>query len=423
MRGSSDCIYIVLGAATLATSGTVATQGRRYCGVPDSLPPFDIDRDGRSELITRSGTSLYILPGAATLPASNNIASLAEVKTYSGYGGGSGVMSATLDVNNDGYKDLLLNENSFNGGRGRVSIFLSGSIPNSGPLSTAASRYYEGTDAGDSLNIFKDIGDVNDDGVHDYGGNCSISNVCHIMFGSATTLPASGPMTGNGRRYSGIQNMYFSNVTGDAATDIIATSQIGAGFVRIFPGGAALPASSDLSTAGTVFTGSYGTHAIANGVTFSDFNQDGLQDLIINHSKSAANPALVSPGEVCILAGQVSYSSGGTLASVGKCFSGVSDNEVLYQRHNSDINNDGMPDLVLARAGVTTAADVSVVMGRSNFTLMNRQIIASPLWNDSIPGDFYFLKLPLNASNVFDLGIFSTNGVYLLDGRGLFFDP
>ena len=132
---------------------------------------------------------------------------------------------------------------------------------------------------------------------------------------------------------------------------------------------------------------------------------------MINHSKSAANPALVSPGEVRILAGKASYSSGGTLASVGKCFSGVSDNELLLQRHNSDINNDGMPDLVLARAGVTAAADVSVVMGRSDFTLMNRQIIASPLWNDSIPEDFYFFKLPLNASNVFDLGIFSANGL------------
>jgi len=216
------------------------------------------------------------------------------------------------------------------------------------------------------------IGDLNGDGIPDLviSNGCAINANCHVASpgivsvllgnGDGTFQTAVPYNTGGAAALS----VAIGDVNRDGIPDLIVTNQCaqssspcplnGLGFVGVLLGNG----NGTFQTAVL-----YGTGAIVpNSIAIADLNGDGIPDLAIAHSSTSATNV---NGGVSVLLGN---GNGTFQAAVIYNSGAITANSVAIK----DVNGDGIPDLVVANTSqsstVGSPGAVTVLLGNGNGT-------------------------------------------------------
>jgi RHS repeat-associated protein len=356
--------------ATLTHAGDVNGDG--YADLLVGSPQFSNGQAGEGRAVLYLGT----MNGPATAPAWSREGDQA--------GASFGAAMAAGDVNGDGYDDAVVLARSYgNGetGEGRGELFLGGA---SGLAPTPAWTF-ETNQIGASLSNVA-VGDVNGDGYADVlvtsqqfdGGEDEVDEGRAFLFrGSAQGLSTSPIWTGEpniaGARY-GVPAI--ADVNGDGLGDLVIGSpgQSG-GVVYFYPGGSSVPstASTWTATSGQAASG-FGSTIAAIG----DVNGDGYADF------SVGAPSFTSgtkTGRVFVYQGSPSGPSTPpwTLDS-DESGSGFG----LALSPAGDVNGDGHGDLLVAApyySGVSSSGRVLLYHGSPSG-------LGNPVWTANGPPSY-----------------------------------
>ncbi|MDP3213039.1 MAG: FG-GAP-like repeat-containing protein, partial [Deltaproteobacteria bacterium] len=349
------------GGVTTAVTGptwqfTVGVRTAEVGGVPgpniSSGTTLDVNGDGYSDVVVggyHSSTAYVYLGGAGTSLGATPI-TLTQPAGSSDFG--ISVASAG-DVNGDGYSDLAVGASSSTGG-GRAYVYLGGA---SG-LATTPATALTGRDgaSGEFGTVVASAGDVNGDGYADLAvsatGANSNAGAVYVYLGGATglaTTPASsmpGPDGASGRFGRGLASA--GDVNGDGYADLVAAAP----YANSFTGAVYLSLGSAsgllpaLSIPPPSGTGRYGESVASAG----DVNGDGYSDLAVgamgaNGGRGAAYVYLGSSTSLSTTPLTPTGPVGANLYNFGTTLTGA-----------GDVNGDGYADLAVGNYSASSNA-------------------------------------------------------------------
>lgn len=144
-------VYLVFGAAVLPASGAVSTSGVRYNGsnTSDGLrfqAAGDVNGDSVNDLILSRGNKLELILTSPGYPASGSIDS-ASSRTYTKPLATSISGTSVLDVNGDGYNEILATTSDSNGltGNGSLCFMQGAASPPASASMDSVSRCFDGS--------------------------------------------------------------------------------------------------------------------------------------------------------------------------------------------------------------------------------------------------------------------------------------
>lgn len=260
----------------------------------------------------------------------------------------------TLDVNGDGFADVLVGAFGVNGSAGRAYVYLGGALG----LSSTPAATLIGPDLADGRFGYSvaSAGDTNGDGFADvvvgaYGVNSSAGRA-YLYLGGAGGLSSVvgttlvGPDIANGGFGKSVASA--GDIDGDGFGDVIVGAgnlNNGSGRVYVYLGSAAGLSASGSPIFGSVSQGQFGDSVASAG----DVNGDGFADVVVGaYQANFAGRAFLyhgasnglSTNPVTTLTGPdvMSGRFGGSVASAG------------------DVNGDGFADVVVGANGINTNA-------------------------------------------------------------------
>lgn len=244
----------------------------------DGFPDLAVGTYGGSAGIVGKGRAFVFAGGAGGLPDSPLWETAGD--QVAGFLGEA--VAGAGDVNGDGFDDLLVGEQLYDGAfddEGRVHLFLGSPT---GPADVAAWTVSGGSTGalfGDTLGP---AGDINADGYDDvvvgatqWSGRQPREGQVRLFLGSAGGLPDTPDWTfsiGVADAYLGESASGLGDIDADGYDDVVVTAP-GAGMVYVFHGSlGGLPASPD-----EALTYASRVHAAGAG----DINRDGFADLVV----------------------------------------------------------------------------------------------------------------------------------------------
>jgi hypothetical protein len=310
--------------------------GRRSRTVDSSWgTTLDVNGDGYADLLT-SANALFTEEGRAYVYLGGPTGLSTSRSTLQGTGGpyerfGAHVQSAG-DVNGDGFGDALIAGTHWSSDRGRVYVFLGSATG----LPTTAATILLGPDGNGARfgNLVRSAGDVNGDGYGDVviGTPLALSSVgaAHVYLGSATgttSVAIDLPVPDAGMAQFGQAATGLGDLDGDGYGEL-AVSAPGAAHVHIYPGG----------PSGPVLASRYSVTATANAVVGGDADGDGRPDMLATDA-----------GRVLLFAGTATgLSATSTIVASGVPSNGFGSG--LWPP--GDVDGDGYDDLLVAEPSV-----------------------------------------------------------------------
>ncbi|MCX6732333.1 MAG: FG-GAP-like repeat-containing protein, partial [Candidatus Roizmanbacteria bacterium] len=278
----------------------------------------DVNGDGIEDLalLTTAGNGkVYIFFGETNLDTKslNN----ADV-VLSGESGAKLTSSISLvDVNGDGYDDILIGSASYNSYQGRVYIFLGGhSLSNKS--SSQADYVLTGNAPLDGFGMSVSAADVNGDGYNDivvgapmYPNLDTQGQVFLFLGGPSLSNKSAGQADAvfTGEQpfdWFGMGNAKFADLDNDGYKDIVVSGQNSTcnsctvkGKVYVFKGGKTIT-SKPAASADYILTGELAPDGFGASFDVGDFNGDEIQDLLAG---SASYPAHGDKGRAYVFYG------------------------------------------------------------------------------------------------------------------------
>ncbi len=349
-----------VGAIVGATPGPTwqFTVGARTAPVDTSWgTTLDVNGDGYADVVvgahgasTSTGRA-YVYLGGATGLAGVPATTLTGPDGANGNFGGS--VASAGDVNGDGYADLVVGAWTVSGGTGRAHVYLGGPT---GLSSTPATSLTGVTGINSYFGTsVASAGDVNCDGYADvvvgaWGVSGSIGRA-YVYLGGATGLASTAATTLIG---SGASGQFGKSVAsaGDVNGDGYADVVVGSyglGTASIFHGSAAGLSATPATTLAVAAAANWFGESVACA---GDVNGDGYTDVVVG--AGAVNVAFVFHGSVAGVSGTPGTSLVGPDGGVFGYSVGTA----------GDQNGDGYGDVVIgAYAALSTTGRAYVYLG------------------------------------------------------------
>jgi hypothetical protein len=263
---------------------------------------------------------------------------------------GSSVATAG-DVNGDGYSDVVVGANGYNGAQGKVYLYLGGP---SG-LSATASWTAVGENTIDLMG--QDVstaGDVNGDGYSDLivgaSGYSTSTGKAYLYLGGPSGLSATASWTHLGEAASnlfGASVATAGDVNGDGFSDVVIGAYgygTNTGKAYLYLGGpAGLSTTASWSMVGEA-TGNYYGQSVA---TVGDVNGDGYSDVVVG---AYGNSSFTGKAYL-YLGGTSGLSTTASWTAVGEATNNYFGNSVATA---GDVNGDGYSDAIVGAFGYTS---------------------------------------------------------------------
>jgi hypothetical protein len=388
---SNGLVLLNNGAGTFTPGAAAFAPKLATSQAGPNLVAADFNNDGKLDLAVDNGTTVSIYPGAGdgTFTLGKSFASNTEV----GY-------LAASDLDGDGNVDLFIGQ--ANGGAFGGDTF-------DATQAYALMGNGDGTFRGAPYLPFvvtgSNIADLNGDGHADaIGVNANGSLTVYLgdgkgNFNAASTL-ATSPVSIGGTQYTvgGIDSLAIGDINGDGIADLayIATGFNGPGgtpgvFIALGNGQGGFAAPTYYPVPSPLSAGNDYAWAISN-LRLADFNRDGKADLIYNFvdtsSFSGANP----PPSVTYLGNAVQLGNGnGTFQAPqlipyrSAPYAQFAPVETSYVQLITDLNRDGIPDLVFLSQGSsidqtlsTYTSTIQVALGKGDGTFGTPSTVAGP---------------------------------------------
>lgn len=392
--GGNGAIYIFFGSATGWSLDMADTDAdASFCaGAGDSAyyvqGPGDINGDGYNDILisgpgndevdTNSG-EVYLVYGKGSGWGSSVDLSTNADASFRGINSNDLAIGWKLgDINGDTYADFGIQ--SINVDIGKVSIFFGSDSP-SWTLNdsiSSADLTYTGIGEGEGTYLVREIGDLNNDGYDDIAIGSSgyfTGGGVFIIFGMSSGWSTSGNVSAladasyQAEVFSGNDNAVIAtragDVNGDGIDDFVisasATSPTVNSYGRayvIFGKTSGWSTGVNLSGADVIYEVTYDfTGTFHSGVTAAyvgDVNDDGYDDLYFgNQGDHGVYIANYGNMNYLVFGRDSGWFSGSELEDVAdNLFSGVEYQEFVGQVAGAgDINNDGVPDLLMTGNG------------------------------------------------------------------------
>lgn len=268
-----------------------------------------------------------------------------------------------LDINGDGYPDLVVGASGYNSGQGRIYVYYGSSSGLSGTLaSSAASLTIDGTVTNFGSNIA--VGDFNGDGYADVavGNPSAASNAgeVEIFYGSSAGLSSTPgtTITGQSASYLG-WSLAVGDINGDGYGDLGVTAE-GTSHDYIFYGSSTGIPGVNLAT-GSAPTDLWTSDGIpmGNNIAFGDVNGDGKLDVAVSGYNVNGQAYLVLGTGAILPSEDLATNSAGlsvTPISQGGVSQAFGQSPIAF----GDFNGDGYDDLVItAYYYASTAGDTN----------------------------------------------------------------
>ena len=275
---------VVVNSAELFDQLPAAQQrelfGKAVCGSDD------VNEDGYADIIVGapgfSGSTgkVYVFYGGEIV---DNIPDLVMTGETAGDQFGSSI--CVLDVNMDGFGDIVVGAPGYNGGNGKLYLFLG-----DGSIDNQADWVYSSTNSGEGLgSSLNSAGFFNEDGFEDLiaGAAAYNSNVgrAYVFYGNGTlvttpSLTMSGSFPGDN---FGCSVSKLGDVNEDDFSDLIIGASGytgGTGRASIYYGGNAPDGLVDATFDGDLASSSFGSTVAAGG----DLDGDGVEDIVVSAS-------------------------------------------------------------------------------------------------------------------------------------------
>ncbi len=291
------------------------------------------------------------------------------------------------DVNRDGYPDLGMGAFEYLSNRGRAYLTHGSATGLQNGVASSANAILDGTASGDRFGFDLTLGDINGDGYADFIVGSSTYNGnkgrVSIFYGNDNGL--TGALNHHIAGVAGNfgQTVRVGDVNGDGFDDIVAAAPAdGAGKVHVFHGSASGISILSSSAANSTVTGETSGDNLGNGLTVGDFNGDGFADIAMG-----ADSCCTSDGRAYIFSGSaIGISSG--LANTGTARingDGGTGGRLGVSLASGDFNGDGISDLALGAFSYNSNAGRTYVFhgGSSGIT----GILAATTAQSSLDGD------------------------------------
>ncbi len=305
----------------------------------------DVNGDGYTDVIigasnhsSYSGRAYLYLGGASGLSSSASWTATGE--SVNSYFGATAAMAG--DVNGDGYSDVVIGAYGYGVNTGKVYCYKGGAAG----LSSLSSWTATGQTSGERFGVsISSAGDVDGDGYSDVivgaDGYDGFKGRVYLYRGGASGLLTASSWTATGETAGNCygHSLASCDVNGDGYSDVIvAASYYGSyrGKIYVYDGSwAGLPAAASFSLAGEYDYDEFGI-SIASG---GDVNGDGFSDVVVGADGSGA----YSGKAYFYLGSAIGITSSASWTAAGE---NSSDRLGLPVASAGDVNGDGYSDLI-----------------------------------------------------------------------------
>jgi FG-GAP-like repeat len=385
--GSNGLVLLNNGSGAFTAGSPAFTPGDGTSDYGPNVAAADFNKDGKLDLAVNNGAGIYLYMGNGdgTFTSGKSYATINDV----------GYLTAT-DLDGDGNVDLYV-------GMANGGFFIGDQFASDQAYAIMGNG--DGSLQGAPLLPFaytgNNLADLNGDKILDaVGVNANGSFTSYLGDGkggfTASATLSTSPVTIGGQPYtlSGIESFAIGDVNGDGIPDLayIGTAFAGPGgalgvFIALGNGKGGFAAPSFYAVPSPLPAGAIINSWTISNLHLADLNRDGKADLLYNYATVSSTTNTYYFGTAVQLGnGDGTFQAPQLIPYRSAAYSGVTNpTETSYVQLITDLNKDGIPDLIFIAQSTTIdetlstyVSTIQVALGKGDGTFSTPATVAGP---------------------------------------------